>query len=97
MEEYNNLFNEFKKMGLDAKRNAYSEEIIKISLILKSYLKKFNIESTGDVYNYISKTDQKLSESDLLDINFKDIYMIKEQLLTLLSIYDSKKNGDYNG
>lgn len=97
MEEYNNLFNEFKKMGLDAKRNAYSEEIIKISLILKSYLKKFNIESTGDVYNYISKKDQKLSESDLLDINFKDIYMIKEQLLTLLSIYDSKKNGDYNG
>ena len=97
MEEYNNLFNEFKKMGLDAKRNAYSEEIIKISLILKSYLKKFNIESTGDVYNYISKKDQKLSEPDLLDINFKDIYMIKEQLLTLLSIYDSKKNGDYNG
>lgn len=97
MEEYNNLFNEFKKMGLDAKRNAYSEEIIKISLILKSYLNKFNIESTGDVYNYISKKDQKLSESDLLDINFKDIYMIKEQLLTLLSIYDSKKNGDYNG
>ena len=97
MEEYNNLFNEFKKMGLDAKRNAFSEEIIKISLILKSYLKNFNIESTGDVYNYISKTDQKLSESDLLDINFKDIYMIKEQLLTLLSIYDSKKNGDYNG
>ena len=84
-------------MGLDAKRNAYSEEIIKISLILKSYLKKFNIESTGDVYNYISKKDQKLSESDLLDINFKDIYIIKEQLLTLLSIYDSKKNGDYNG
>ena len=97
MEEYNNMFNEFYKMGIDAKRNAYNEEIIKISLIIKSYLKKFNIDSYEEVYNYLSKKDDKLTESEMLNINFKNIYLVKEQLLTLLSIYDLKNNGDYNG
>ena len=35
MQEYNELFNKFDKLGLDAKRNAYSEEILKLSFLLK--------------------------------------------------------------
>ena len=36
MEEYNKLFEKFNDLGLDAKRNAYSEEIIKLAIILKA-------------------------------------------------------------
>lgn len=97
MEEYNSMFNEFNKMGLDAKRNAYNEEVIKLSLIIKSYLKKFNVDSNEELYNYLSKKDDKLTESELLNISFRNIYLVKEQLLTLLNIYDTYSKGDYNG
>ncbi len=35
MEEYAELFNSFKKLGINEKRNKYSDELIKIALLLK--------------------------------------------------------------
>lgn len=38
MTEYEELFKIFSKLGLDEKRNKYSEEMIKVALLLKSFL-----------------------------------------------------------
>lgn len=38
MTEYEELFKNFSKLGLDEKRNKYSEEMIKVALLLKSFL-----------------------------------------------------------
>ena len=83
MQEYNELFNKFDKLGLDAKRNAYSEEILKLSFLLKTCLAKYNKDLIDIPYNYKIGEDKKLSESDLLNINFRDIYILKTELLLL--------------
>jgi len=44
-------------------------------------------------YNYKSGEDKKLTESDLLNINYRDIYIIKSELLMLCS----KLNIDITG
>lgn len=85
MIEYEELFKNFSKLGLDEKRNKYNEEIIKIALLLKSFLNERNLELIDMPYNYKSTEDKKMSESDLLNINFRDLYIIKAELLMLIN------------
>ena len=68
MTEYEELFKNFSKLGLDEKRNKYSEEMIKVALLLKSFLNQRNLELINMPYNYKSGEDKKLTEADLLYI-----------------------------
>lgn len=36
-------------------------------------------------YNYKSGEDKKMTESDLLNINFRDLYILKTELLMLIN------------
>lgn len=81
MKEYEELFKNFSKLGLDEKRNKYSEEMIKVALLLKSFLNQRNLELMDMPYNYKSGEDKKLTEADLLNINFRDLYILKTELL----------------
>ena len=72
-------------MGLDEKRNKYSEEMIKVALLLKSFLNQRNLELIDMPYNYKSGDDKKMTESDLLNINFRDLYILKTELLMLIN------------
>ena len=83
MTEYEELFKNFSKLGLDEKRNKYSEEMIKVALLLKSFLNQRNLELMDMPYNYKSGEDKKLTEADLLNINFRDLYILKTELLML--------------
>ena len=94
MENLTTLFNEFNKMGIDAKRNAYSEEVIKCSLLIKSLLLMIGKDLVADPYNYKKDIDKDLSEEELLNINFKDIYYLKIELLMLLNNLNLKDGGD---
>ena len=85
MTEYEELFKNFSKLGLDEKRNKYSEEMIKVALLLKSFLNQRNLELIGMPYNYKSGEDKKLTEADLLNINFRDLYILKTELLMLFN------------
>ena len=92
MTEYEELFKNFSKLGLDEKRNKYSEEMIKVALLLKSFLNQRNLELMDMPYNYKSGEDKKLTEADLLNINFRDLYILKTQLLMLFNyINDDRK------
>lgn len=83
--EYEELFKNFSKLGLDEKRNKYSEEMIKVALLLKSFLNQRNLELLDIPYNYKSGEDKKLTEADLLNINFRDLYILKTELLMLFN------------
>ena len=85
MTEYEELFKNFSKLGLDEKRNKYSEEMIKVALLLKSFLNQRNLELINMPYNYKSGEDKKLTEADLLNINFRDLYILKTELLMLFN------------
>ncbi len=92
MIEYEELFKNFSKLGLDEKRNKYNEEVIKIALLLKSLLNERNLELIDMPYNYKTDEDKKMSESDLLNINFRDLYILKAELLILInSINEDRK------
>lgn len=94
MEEYNKLFNEYSKLGLDDKRNIYSEEIIKISLLLKEHLKLFNLDLINEPYNYKKDIDKRMTESELLNRNYEDIYILKMELLLLLNKINNSDRGN---
>ena len=85
MTEYEELFKNFSKLGLDEKRNKYSEEMIKVALLLKSFLNQRQLELIDVPYNYKSGDDKKMTESDLLNINFRDLYILKTELLMLIN------------
>ena len=80
MVEYEELFKNFSKLGLDQKRNKYSEEMVKVALLLKSFLNQRNLDLIDMPYNYKSIEDKKMAESDLLNINFRDLYILKIEL-----------------
>ena len=85
MTEYEELFKKVSKLGLDEKRNKYSEEMIKVALLIKSFLNQRNLDLIDMPYNYKSGEDKKMSESDLLNINFRDLYILKTELLMLIN------------
>lgn len=85
MKEYNELFYSYSKLGLDEKRNKYSEEMIKMSLLIKSFLNQNNLELIDMPYNYKSGIDKNMKETDLLNINFRDLYILKTELLMMIN------------
>lgn len=85
MTEYEEQFKNFSKLGLDEKINKYSEEMIKVALLLKSFLNQKNLELVDMPYNYKSGEDKKMTESELLNINFRDLYILKTELLMIFN------------
>lgn len=85
MKEYDELFHNYSKLGLDEKRNKYSEEMIKLALLIKSFLNQNNLELIDMPYNYKSDIDKNTKENDLLNINFRDLYILKTELLMMIN------------
>lgn len=96
MNEYEQLFNNFSKLGLDEKRNAFNEELIKVAYLINNYLNKYNQSIMNQPYNYKKGIDKALTESELLDLNFKNIYYIKSELLILMSIIERRNDNNGN-
>lgn len=95
MKEYEVLFNNFSKLGVDEKRDVFNEELVKVACLIKNYLNKYNQDIMDEPYNYKKGIDKVLTESELLDLNYKNIYYIKSELLILMSIIESR--GANNG
>ncbi len=90
MIEYEELFQSFSKLGLDKKRNAFNEELLKVAFLIKEYLQTYNQEFDFTFYNYQEGIEKDITESELLDKNFQNVYYIKSQLMLLLSMIDNK-------
>ena len=86
---YEEMFQEYNKLGLDKKRDVFNEELINITYIINTCLSKYNCETIKEPYNYKEGIDKRMSESELLDLNFKNVYNIKSGLLILLGLIDN--------
>lgn len=59
--------------------------MIKMSLLIKTFLNQNNLELIDMPYNYKSDIDKNMKETDLLNINFRDLYILKTELLMIIN------------
>lgn len=78
---------EFKKafsdLDIDEKRNQISNELMIIGELIKTKEAIYNIPSHLSVKDYESCD---ITESEMLDFLYEDIYNIEKELITLFSI-----------
>ena len=83
---------EFKKafanLSVDEKRNQINNELIIISELIKLKEKSLNLPSVLSVKEYIS--NRNISESEMLDFLYEDIYNIQKELITIFSVNEQK-------
>ncbi len=75
----------FSNLPISEKRNQISNELMIIAELIKNQEDILKIPSVLKVKNY--DTNSSLSESEMLDFLYEDIYNIQKELITLFSIY----------
>lgn len=78
--------NAFKNLSINEKRNQISNEMLVISELIKNYENNVGISSILDVKNYDLVKDANLSENEMLDFIYENIYNIQREIITILSI-----------
>ena len=86
-EEFKTAYN---KLSLNDKRNQLSDELLMIEQLIKNIEKKYNIPSLLSVKNYDTNKNELLTESEMLNFIYEDVYNIEKELITLLSVVDLK-------
>ena len=87
----------YKALSLNDKRNAISNELMLIGNLITGLENKYGINTICEVKNYDSAKDAHLTESEMLDFFYEDIYHIEKEFITLASIIEKKvqKEEDY--
>ena len=75
----------FSNLPISEKRNQISNELIIIAELIKNQEDILKIPSVLKVKNY--DINSSLSESEMLEFLYEDIYNIQKELITLFSIY----------
>ena len=75
----------FSNLPISEKRNQISNELMIIAELIKNQEDILKIPSVLKVKNY--DTNSSLSESEMLDFLYEDIYNIQKELIILFSIY----------
>ena len=75
----------FSNLPISEKRNQISNELMIIAELIKNQEDILKIPSVLKVKNY--DINSSLSESEMLDFLYEDIYNIQKELITLFSIY----------
>ena len=78
----------FSNLSVDEKGNQISNELIIISELIKLKEKSLNLPSVLSVKEYIS--NRNISESEMLDFLYEDIYNIQKELITIFSVNEQK-------
>lgn len=87
----NNEFKEaYKNLSLNDKRNQLSNELMLIGELIKSMESSLEIPSILNVKKYDSKNDYDLSEDEMLEYIYEDVYNIQRELITLATAINSK-------
>ena len=80
------LKNSFSSLNTLEKRNQISNELLFIASLIKMKEDQLRLPSVLDVKNYDVNKQSRLTENELLDCLYEDIYNIKRELITLLSV-----------
>ena len=78
----------FSNLSVDEKRNQINNELIIISELIKLKEKSLNLPSVLSVKEYIS--NRNISESEMLDFLYYDIYKKQKELITIFSVNEQK-------
>lgn len=92
MKEFEELFESFNNLGLNYKRKKYNDELKNISLILSNILSLYDKGLYESPSDYNLNDNKNLSEEELLNISFRDIYILKAELVLLESILKGNKD-----
>lgn len=82
----NSFKNSFSRLNTIEKRNQINNELLFIASLIKMKEEQLKLPSILNVKNYDSNKQSKLTENDMLDFLYEDIYSIKRELITLLSV-----------
>ncbi len=82
----NSFKSSFSRLNTIEKRNQINNELLFISSLIKMKEEQLKLPSILNVKNYDSNKQSKLTENDMLDFLYEDIYSIKRELITLLSV-----------
>lgn len=82
----NSLKISFSKLNTLEKRNQISNELLFIASLIKMKEEQLKLPSVINVKNYDSNKHSRLTENEMLDFLYEDIYHIKRELITLLSV-----------
>lgn len=74
----------FSNLSVDEKRNQISNELIIITELIKLKEQDLRLPSVLSVKDYVSNSN--ISESEMLDFLYEDIYNIQKELITIFSI-----------
>lgn len=74
----------FSNLSVDEKRNQISNELIIISELIKLKEESLKLPSVLSVKNYASNSN--MTESEMLDFLYENIYNIQKELITIFSI-----------
>lgn len=74
----------FSNLSIDEKRNQISNELIIISELIKLKEESLKMPSVLSVKDYVSNSN--ISESEMLDFLYEDIYSIQQELITIFSV-----------
>lgn len=80
----------FSNLSINEKRNQISNELMIIAELVKLEEHGLNLPSVLAVKDYDSDNNSKLTESEMLDFLYEDIYNIQKELITLLSVLNGK-------
>ena len=92
MKEFEDLFESFNNLGLNYKRKKYNDEVKNISLILSNILSLYDKGLYESPSDYNLESSKNLNEEELLNIIFRDIYILKAELVLLESILKGNKD-----
>lgn len=76
--------NAFSNLSIDEKRNQISNELIVIFELIKLKEESLKLPSVLSIKNYASNSN--ISESEMLDFLYEDIYNIQKELITIFSV-----------
>ena len=82
----NSFKSSFSRLNTIEKRNQINNELLFIASLIKMKEEQLKLPSILNVKNYDSNKQSKLTENDMLDFLYEDIYSIKRELITLLSV-----------
>ena len=74
----------FSNLSVDEKRNQISNELIIISELIKLKEESLKLPSVLSDKNYASNSN--MTESEMLDFLYENIYNIQKELITIFSI-----------
>ena len=80
--------NDFSNLNTIEKRNQISNELLYIASLIKMKEEQLKLPSILNVKNYDINKQPKITEDEMLEFLYEDIYSIKRELITLLSIKD---------